>query len=136
MLTKPLGTGIITTALKRRALSESANSFAAAVRSMITLNSAASKVMLRYPVHACSDVTGFSLLGHSFEMASGSKVTLTLESDRLPLLEGAVALAEGGSLTGGCKRNRAYLSDKVEIHPSVSAGLVEVAFDPRRPEDC
>lgn len=131
VLTKPLGTGIITTALKRRALSDSDNSFAAAVRSMITLNATASKVMRRYPVHACSDVTGFGLLGHSFEMASGSKVTLTLESGRLPLLEGAVPLAEGGSLTGGCKRNRAYLSDKVEIDASVAAGLVEVAFDPQ-----
>src|SRR5262245_40288459 len=107
VLTKRLGTGIITTALKRRALADADPSFGAAVQSMITLNNTASTIMRRYPVHACSDVTGFSLLGHSFEMAGGTRVTLTLESARLPLLEGAVPLAEGGSLTGGCKRSRA-----------------------------
>jgi selenide,water dikinase len=128
VLTKPLGTGIITTTLKQRGRAEGAE---AAVASMVMLNAAAAAVMCRYPVHACSDVTGFGLLGHSQEMASGSGVTIVLESTLLPLLPGAASLAEEGHLTGGCKRNRAYLQDKVTIDGSVPAGLVEVAFDPQ-----
>ncbi len=128
VLTKPLGTGIITTTVKQRGSADGAD---AAVASMIMLNAVASRVMCRYRVHACSDVTGFGLLGHSQEMASGSDVTIVLESASLPLLPGAPELAEEGHLTGGCKRNRAYLQDKVAVETSVRAGLVEVAFDPQ-----
>ena len=129
VLTKPLGTGIITTALKRRAAP--AKSVRAAVASMIALNGAASRIMRKFDVHACSDVTGYGLLGHAAEMASGMQVTIELESARLPLLDSAVRLAEEGCLTGGCKRNRSYLEDKVTIDSSIPAGLVEVAFDPQ-----
>jgi selenide,water dikinase len=129
VLTKALGTGIITTALKKRKASK--KSVDAATRSMTTLNATASRIMRGFPVHACSDVTGYGLLGHGLEMASGSDVTLVLESAALPLLHGAARLAEQGHLTGGCKRNRAYLHDKVRVEGSVKAGLVEVAFDPQ-----
>jgi selenide,water dikinase len=129
VLTKPLGTGIITTALKRRAAP--AQSVRRAIASMIALNRTASRIMRRYPVHACSDVTGFGVLGHALEMASGTRVTITIESSRLPVLEGAVHLAQAGYLTGGCKRNRNYLDDKVSIDPAVPQGLVQVAFDPQ-----
>jgi len=129
VLTKALGTGIITTALKRRVAS--ARSVRTAVASMIALNDTASKIMRKFTVHACSDVTGYGLLGHALEMASGTRVTIRLESTSLPLLEGAVRLAEEGSLTGGCKRNRSYLQDKVAIDPAIPAGLAEVAFDPQ-----
>jgi selenide,water dikinase len=129
VLTKPLGTGIITTALKRRAAP--AKSVRAAVASMIALNGTASRIMRRFDVHACSDVTGYGLLGHATEMASGTRVTIELESARLPLLDSAVRLAEEGCLTGGCKRNRSYLENKVAIDPAIPAGLVEVAFDPQ-----
>jgi selenide, water dikinase len=129
VLTKPLGTGIITTALKKRAAP--AHSVRAAVRSMVALNSTASTLMRDFDVHACSDVTGYGLLGHALEMASGTRVTITLESDRLPLLDDVVRLAEEGCLTGGCKRNRSYLEDKVTIDPAIREGLVEVAFDPQ-----
>ena len=129
MLTKPLGTGIITTALKqRRATQESVD---AAVTSMTTLNGKASKIMRNFAVHACSDVTGFALLGHAQEMAAGSEVTIVLDSTSLPLLPGAVHLAEEGHLTGGCRRNRAYLQDKVSVSESVRPGLVEIGFDPQ-----
>jgi len=87
--------------------------------------------MRNFPVHACSDVTGFALLGHSQEMAAGSAVTIVLDSTSLPLLPGAVELADEGHLTGGCRRNRAYLQDKVVVEFSVSAGLVEIGFDPQ-----
>jgi selenide,water dikinase len=76
-------------------------------------------------------VTGYGLLGHAVEMASASRVTIVLEADRLPLLDGAVRLAQEGWLTDGCKRNRAYLEDKVAIDAAVDGGLVEVAFDPQ-----
>jgi selenide,water dikinase len=129
VLTKALGTGIITTALKqRRATQESID---AAVASMTTLNGKASKIMRGFAVHACSDVTGFSLLGHSQEMTNGGEVTIVLESSSLPLLPGAVELAEAGHLTGGCRRNRAYLQDKVSVGDSVRPGLVEIGFDPQ-----
>jgi selenide,water dikinase len=129
VLTKPLGTGIITTGLKRRKASPA--SVRAAVQSMIRLNDTASAVMRAFPVHACSDVTGFGLLGHAFEMASGSGVTIVLESRALPLLPGARKLAQQGCLTGGCRRNRDYLTNKTSIEPKTPADLVEVALDPQ-----
>ena len=129
VLTKPLGTGIITTALKRRKASPA--SVRAAVASMVALNKQASEIARRFPVHACSDVTGFGLLGHSTEMAMGSGVTLRLDASAMPLLPGSRRLGEAGLLTGGCQRNRAYLKDKVVVHRSVRAGLTEVAFDPQ-----
>jgi selenide,water dikinase len=129
ILTKPLGTGIITTALKKGKASK--ESIQAAISSMITLNNTASAIMRNYPVHACSDITGYGLLGHALEMASGSSVTLILESAKLPLLPRAPRLAEKGYLTGGCKRNREYLKDKITIDKSIREGLVEVALDPQ-----
>jgi selenide,water dikinase len=133
VLTKPLGTGIITTAAKRAGAPDArlAGSLAAAVESMVALNATASRVMRGFEVHACSDVTGFSLLGHSQEMAAGSGVTIEIDASALPLLDGAPELAESGNLTGGCERNRAYLHDKVSVDPAVRSGLVEVAFDPQ-----
>ncbi|HZD42108.1 MAG TPA: selenide, water dikinase SelD, partial [Terriglobales bacterium] len=91
ILTKPLGTGIITTALKKgRASRESVDE---AVAAMTTLNAAASKVMRAYPVHACSDITGYAILGHALEMATGSGVTLVIESAKLPIIPTAPELA-------------------------------------------
>ena len=129
VLTKPLGTGIVTTALKQRKASR--ESVREAVRSMVTLNKDASRIVRRFAVHACSDVTGFGLLGHATEMAMGSGVSLVLDSSTLPLLPGAARLAGRGFLTGGCRRNRAYLSDKVVVDSAVRAELVEMAFDPQ-----
>ncbi|MBI2186728.1 MAG: selenide, water dikinase SelD [Acidobacteria bacterium] len=129
VLTKPLGTGIITTGLKRRKASPA--SVRAAVASMVRLNDTASALMRTFPVHACSDVTGFGLLGHAFEMASGSGVTIVLEAKALPLLPGVRRLAQQGCLTGGCRRNRDYLRNKTFIDPKIPADLLEVALDPQ-----
>jgi selenide,water dikinase len=129
VLTKALGTGIITTALKKRNVPR--KSLAAALSSMIALNRTASEIMLKFSVHACSDITGYGLLGHALEMAGGGNVTLVLEADKLPILPGAFRLAEEGVLTGGCKRNRDYLKDKISIDPAVSVGHVELALDPQ-----
>jgi selenide,water dikinase len=129
VLTKALGTGIITTALKRRKASK--DSVRAAVASMVALNKTASMVMRNFPVHACSDVTGYGLMGHAAEMAGAIGVTIVLQAARLPLLPGARRLAEKGFVTGGCKRNRDYLKDKIAIDPSIADALVEVALDPQ-----
>jgi selenide,water dikinase len=129
ILTKPLGTGIITTALKKgKASEESVNE---AVQSMTTLNATAAEVARKHPVHACSDVTGFGILGHALEMASGSDVTLVIESAKMPLLRGTPRLAEKGYITGGCKRNKDYLNDKMLIDKNIREGLVEAALDPQ-----
>lgn len=129
VLTKPLGTGIVTTALKQRKAPRA--SVRAAVASMVALNRRASEVMRAFRVHACSDVTGFGLLGHGAEMAMGSGVSLVFDAKALPVLPGARRLAATGFLTGGCNRNRAYLADKVIIGPAVPAGYEDVAFDPQ-----
>ena len=129
ILTKPLGTGILTTALKKGHLAE--EEYGAAVVSMSMLNATAARVMLRHAVHACTDVTGFSLMGHGCEMAMGSGVTIRLRSSAFPLLPGALRLALEGYITGGCKRNRTYLADKVQVAASVPQELNEVAFDPQ-----
>ncbi len=129
ILTKGLGTGIISTALKKGKASK--ESIDATVTSVTTLNKNAALVIRDFPVHACSDVTGYGLLGHALEMATGSGVTLVVESEKMPLLHHARRLAEKGYLTGGSKRNREYLKDKVTIGPKIHKSLVEVAFDPQ-----
>ncbi len=129
VLTKPLGTGIVTTARKRGAGTREEE--ASAVASMLALNRTAARVLRDFAVHACTDVTGFSLLGHGFEMARGSGVRLVFEAARLPVLPGARALALGGQLTGGCRRNRDWLADRVAIAPAVPPDLVEIGFDPQ-----
>lgn len=129
VLTKPLGTGIVTTGIKKRKASR--QSVRAAVTSMLTLNRTASEVMLAWRVHACSDVTGYGLLGHAFEMAGGSRVTIVIEADRLPVLPGARRLATQGCITGGCGRNREYLAGNMAIDAAVREELREVALDPQ-----
>ena len=129
LLTKPLGTAIVTTAAKRGG--DVAASLAAAVASMIMLNAAASGALRAFDVHACTDVTGFGLMGHGYEMAHGSGVRIVIDASALPCLPGARALAAAGTSTGGCKRNRDWLADKVTVADDVPSDLVEIAFDPQ-----
>jgi selenide,water dikinase len=129
ILTKALGTGIVATAIKRGAGTPAEH--AAAIESMVTLNAAAARAVRDFEVHACTDVTGFGLLGHAYEMAHGSAVRIVFDAARLPVLPGARGLAAGGNLTGGCVRNREWLAGKVEIGPDLPAELVEVAWDPQ-----
>ena len=129
VLTKPLGTGILATALKRGQLG--ADAYAAAVGSMASLNKEASETMLRYDVHAATDVTGFGLLGHGYAMVRGSDAVLEIEASALPLLPDLESLVIAGHLTGGCKRNRAYLEGKVAVAPTVPNAIREAAYDPQ-----
>jgi len=129
VLTKALGTGIVTTARKHGA--GSADAERAAIDGMMRLNASAARVARAVDVHACTDVTGFGLLGHGYEMAHGSGVRLVFDADALPILPEARALAAAEHLTGGCRRNREWLVGKVEIRDGLAPELVEVAWDPQ-----
>jgi len=129
VLTKPIGTGVITTAEKRRAASTDA--VAAAVRSMVTLNRRASEAMVRHGAHAATDVTGFSLLGHSFEMIDGTPIDLELFAARVPLFPTTVELAGAGNVCGGLARNRTHYASHIQIGDRVPAAIADVLFDPQ-----
>jgi selenide,water dikinase len=131
ILTKALGTGIISTALKFGRASETA--VAAAVRSMTTLNRAAADAIHALPaglVHACTDITGFGLLGHGSEMAIAGNCALELDSNAIPLLEGARELVPG-NVPGGGRTNRQHFGPRVSIAPGVAADVAELLFDPQ-----
>ncbi len=135
LLTKPLGTGLATTALKRR-LVDSAR-IADSIESMKRLNRRAAALLAESAprsgsrVHACTDVTGFSLLGHAMEMAEAGGVALRFEWESLPWLSGALELAAaGGSFPGGTDRNRAYYGPRVRFAASLGEIEQQALFTP------
>lgn len=117
VLTKPIGTGIIATAIKNERAP--AESVAAAVASMTTLNRAASETMLRVGVHAATDVTGFGLLGHLHEMLRGSGVGAQIRASAVPLLPGAKELVQAGNVPGGTRRNHADAAAVTTWSPAI-----------------
>ena len=121
VLTKPLGTGIISTAIKQAKAPERA--VAAAIRSMSALNRSAAEATATVPVHAVTDVTGFGLLGHLREMTLGSKARARLHAGRIPLLPDVVALAEAGLVPGGTKRNLQAVAAAVRWDPTLPEAL-------------
>jgi len=133
ILTKALGIGVITTALKRR--QADARWVDAAIRSMTTLNRTAADVVSRYAdhVHAITDVTGFGLIGHGRELAIGSRVVLEIDSERLPLLDGAVEAVHLGAIPGGLLANREFAECVVTIVPGsdVPPDLITLMYDPQ-----
>lgn len=129
ILTKAIGTGAINTAIKRGVASRETE--AAAVRTMSTSAAAASKAMQRFGANACTDVTGFGLLGHAYEMAKGSGVTLNIVSNRVPLLPDVLELIAQGMLTRGDRNNRTYVGETVRIASSVSGEMQSALFDPQ-----
>ncbi len=131
ILTKAIGTGIIATALKFGRAPELA--VAAAIRSMITLNRAAGELVAALPdgvVHACTDVTGFGLMGHASEMAAASGCSLEIVADSVPLLEGARELVSG-NVPGGGRTNRQHFGARISIDSSVDPGVADLLFDPQ-----
>jgi selenide, water dikinase len=129
ILTKPIGTGIISTGIKfQKATHEVA---AASVATMLTPGKFAAEAMRDFSVKAATDITGFALLGHTWEMAKASKVTVELDSAFVPLLGGALEMAEKGLLTSGDKSNREYVGDDVEIAANVSKEMQHLLFDPQ-----
>lgn len=117
VLTKPLGSGILATALKKRALSPEAE--ADLIATMSHLNRIAAEVMVKFGVVAATDVTGFGLLGHALELAQGSKVGLVIRAGRAPYMTGAVEAVRMGMVPGGSNKNLSYCAKSVEIDPEV-----------------
>jgi selenide,water dikinase len=125
IFTKCIGTGVISTAIKRGIASE--EHIAGAIASMLTLNRAAAEAMEDLEVHSVTDVTGFGLLGHAREMAMGSGVTLEIDSARVRFLEGAREYANAGAIPGGLNNNRDFVESCVE-----SASAVDnLLYDPQ-----
>lgn len=129
ILTKPIGTGVIATALKQQKASAAAVN--ALIESMTTLNRRAAEIALGFEIHAATDVTGFGLLGHTREMAVGSKAGVVLESVQIPFLPEAVDYAHQGYLPGGLHRNRDFIAGCVEFAGGVSEDMRSLLFDPQ-----
>ncbi|MBC7899268.1 MAG: selenide, water dikinase SelD [Saprospiraceae bacterium] len=129
ILTKPIGTGAISTAVKHGKAREA--TVEAAIKVMTTSAAEASKAMQTVGAHACTDVTGFGLLGHAFEMAKGSGITLEIESKSVPLLPDVVELISQGMLTRGDKNNRVYVGETVRFAEGVNGIMQSALFDPQ-----
>jgi selenide,water dikinase len=131
LFTKALGTGVISTAIKRDRADP--GWIAAAVKSMTTLNKAAAEVITErnFEVHAMTDVTGFGLIGHAREMALGSDVSLRISASRVPLLEGALECVRAGYVPGGLKANREFAEGCVEYGQEVPEDITTILYDPQ-----
>ena len=129
VLTKPIGTGVISTGIKKARVSDKI--VHGSVATMLTPGKHAAEAMREFDVKGATDVTGFALLGHAWEMACASQVTIEIDSRAVPLLDGALELATAGMLTSGDKTNREYVGDDVEVSPGVDSNLVRLLFDPQ-----
>jgi selenide,water dikinase len=127
ILTKPIGTGILTTALKRNLLDTITQR--QVVATMTQLNRAAAEALDGLQVHALTDVTGFGLLGHLTEMARGSGVSARVQLSAVPLLERTAELAERGIIPGGTKRNLEHFGTSIRWSPSISQASQYVLAD-------
>lgn len=131
-LTKPLGTGALTTAMKNLKANE--EHAAGAIASMLTLNRGASQLARHVGVNACTDITGFGLLGHGLEIATKSGARIEIYAGDVPLLPGALQCAAAGQLPGGMRRNREhFMADPetgVTVAPDVDPLLDALLFDP------
>ena len=129
LLTKPLGIGILTTAAKagmiKSALMEKIT------KQMAQLNKEACRIMQHYRVHSCTDITGFGLIGHSFEMAKGSNCTLHLLAKKIPFHNEALEMADMGFVPVGAYRNREYAQAEVEFRGDISRAMQDIMYDPQ-----
>ncbi len=129
ILTKPIGTGVISTGIKFGKANEEAVS--ASLRTMLLAGREAALMMTDADAHAATDVTGFALMGHAWEMARASGVTFEIDSASVPLIDGALELAAAGLLTSGDKSNRRYVGEDVHIADGVSREINSLLFDPQ-----
>jgi selenide, water dikinase len=129
ILTKPLGTGIIGTAIKVGTASRKA--IDTAVNSMTTLNKKASELMVEAGANACKDITGFGLLGHAAEMVQGTGVGLVINSPAVPVFPEAIEYALAGMVPGGTGRNREFRQSVIDINEEVPGYLLNILFDPQ-----
>ena len=129
ILTKPLGVGIITTGAKADMVEKEVMD--RIYVQMATLNKAARDIMVRYSVHSCTDVTGFALLGHSFEMAQGSNCTIHIQVDNVPYHAEALELASMGLIPAGAYRNRDYAQAGVTMRGKIPLAMEDILYDPQ-----
>jgi selenide, water dikinase len=129
ILTKPIGTGVISTGIKRAKVSPEV--VAESVATMMTPGKYAAEAIQKFDVKGATDVTGFSLLGHAWEMACASNVTIEIDSSRVPLISGALELAAAGMMTGADKTNREYVGEDITIDEMLDPNLIKLFFDPQ-----
>jgi selenide,water dikinase len=129
LFTKALGTGVISTAIKKGVAKQAW--IDTAVASMTTLNKRAAEVITHFAVHALTDVTGFGMIGHAREMALASKVSLRLHAGRIPLIEGALECVRAGHIPGGLKANREFAECVVGYEDGISEEIKTMLFDPQ-----
>jgi selenide,water dikinase len=129
ILTKPIGTGVISTGIKLA--KAPAEVVAESIATMLTPGKYAAEAIARFEVKAATDVTGFALLGHVWEMAAASNVTIEIDSQRVPLINGAFELAAAGLLTSGDKTNREYVGSEVKLAETVDPNLMKLFYDPQ-----
>ena len=128
VLTKPIGTGVINTAIKAEFASK--ETYEEAVKIMTTLNKYAGEIIVKYSVNACTDVTGFGIMGHGYEMASASNITIRLFKDSIPVISGAKEFAEMGLVPAGTYNNKKYLVGKYDLK-EVEQWMEDILFDPQ-----
>lgn len=129
ILTKPLGSGILSTAIKAGLLDDEV--VYRAVKVMNTLNREAAEGMEEVKVNACTDVTGFGLIGHVFEMAKGSKTTFVIESEKVPVIKGTFDMASMGIIPGGAYKNMGFVGKEAAFAESVSIDRQNILYDPQ-----
>jgi selenide,water dikinase len=132
LVTKPLGMGAVSTALKKDKMAAGSavpGMEENAMQIMATLNRVASEIASEFDVHAATDITGFGFAGHSCEMLEGTGLQLEVETAQLPLMAGALDLVRAGSLSGGCARGKLHYGGRVQIESSVDAALADLVFD-------
>jgi selenide,water dikinase len=129
ILTKPLGTGLVATAIKHERATP--DHVRAAISSMSTLNRYGAEAALRFHVDTMTDVTGFGLIGHAFEVARASHVTIEFEHQKIPILPGALQYSREGLCAGGLNNNREFYASSVRIGDSVPTDVATTLFDPQ-----
>lgn len=129
ILTKPLGVGILTTAAKAEFIDM--KSMDKVYKQMATLNKNARDIMVKFHPHSCTDITGFGLLGHGYEMAQGSDVTIHFMADEIPYHEEAFEMASLGMIPEGAYRNRKYAQDGVAFSSDISEAMKDILYDPQ-----
>jgi selenide, water dikinase len=129
ILTKPIGTGVISTGIKFG--KTDAETAATSLAVMLTPGREAAAAMRDFDVRGATDITGFGLLGHAWEMARASRVTMEFEARSVPLMEGAMELAGRGMLTSGDRTNREYVGGDIEIRGAVAGELSSLLYDPQ-----
>ena len=129
ILTKPIGTGVISTGIKLGKAPASVVS--ESIATMLTPGKLAAEAIGKFDVKGATDVTGFSLLGHAWEVACASNVTIEIDSARVPLINGALELARAGLMTGADKTNREYVGEDISIAAGIDADLVKLLYDPQ-----